>query len=94
LKTFCRESFLSRISGLDISLPDMNQSESEGQILQSPKKSIAHFFSEQARKTPFRRALSFGSLTLTYRQLEERSNQVAHYLKSKRSKKKNAFRFV
>ena len=58
---------------------------SEDQISQYPKeKSIAYLFSEQARKTPFRRALSFGNKTLTYRQLDERSNQLAHYLKIKR----------
>jgi amino acid adenylation domain-containing protein len=68
----------------DISSPDWKHSEAEDQISQYPKeKSIAYLFSEQARKTPFRRALSFGNQTLTYRQLEERSNQLSHYLKSK-----------
>ena len=74
----------------DIPRPDMKRYESEDQISHYPKeKSIAHFFSEQARKTPFRRAISFGSATLTYRQLEERSNQVAHYLRSKKVKKED-----
>ena len=72
----------------EISSPDIKNAESEDQVLQYPKeKSIACLFSEQARKTPFRRALSFGNKTLTYRQLEERSNQLAHYLKTKKVQK-------
>ena len=69
---------------MDISSPDLKQADANDQISQYPKeKSIAYLFSEQARKTPFRRALSFGDKTLTYRQLEERSNQLARYLKLK-----------
>ncbi len=68
----------------DIPPPDLKQVLPEELDVQYPKdKSIAFLFSEQARKTPFRRALSFGNLTLTYRQLEEKSNQLANYLKSK-----------
>jgi len=73
---------------MDISSPDLKHSDTEDQISQYPKeKSISYLFSEQARKTPFRRALSFGNKTLTYRQLDERSNQLAHFLKSRGVKK-------
>jgi amino acid adenylation domain-containing protein len=69
---------------IDLPTPDLHQTVSEDRDSIYPKnKSIAYIFSEQARRTPFRRALSFGNKTLTYRQLEEKSNQLANYLKSK-----------
>lgn len=46
-------------------------------------KTIGALFSEQAAKTPFKTALVFEDSQLTYRQLEERSNQVANYLRNK-----------
>ena len=46
-------------------------------------KSIAVLFSEQAAKTPDSTALIFEDIQLSYRQLEERSNQLANYLKKK-----------
>jgi amino acid adenylation domain-containing protein len=68
----------------DLPTPDLHQEASEDQDSIYPKdKSIAYLFSEQARKTPFRHALSFENKTLTYRQLEEKTNQLANYLKSK-----------
>ncbi len=73
---------------MDLQTPDLHQTVSEDQDSVYPKdKSIAHLFSEQAKKTPFRRALSFGNKTLTYRQLDEKTNQLANYLKSKGVKK-------
>lgn len=41
---------------------------------------IQEAFSEQVRRTPDRVAVSFGDLRLTYRQLDERANQLAHRL--------------
>jgi amino acid adenylation domain-containing protein len=73
---------------MDIPGHDNTESQTEGNISLYPKdKSIAYLFSEQARKTALRRALSFENETLTYHQLEEKSNQLAHYLKSKGVKK-------
>src|SRR5450432_65458 len=46
-------------------------------------KSIASLFSEQAALTPDKTALVFENYQLTYRQLEERSNQLAHFLRNK-----------
>ncbi|MCP4135479.1 MAG: HAD-IIIC family phosphatase, partial [bacterium] len=42
---------------------------------------IARFFEEQVDKTPDNIALVFGDVELTYRELNERANIVAHYLK-------------
>lgn len=39
-------------------------------------------FREQARKTPDAPAIRFGGQAVTYRELDERSNQVAHFLKA------------
>jgi len=41
---------------------------------------VVDVFLEQAKKTPDELALRFGDATLTYRQLDEQSNQLAHYL--------------
>ena len=41
---------------------------------------IHHHFERQAQKTPDRIAVSFADQTMTYGELEERSNQLAHYL--------------
>ncbi len=46
-------------------------------------KSIAALFSEQAAKNPDKTALVFENYQLTYRQLEERSGQLANYLRNK-----------
>lgn len=42
--------------------------------------SIQEACSEQVRRTPDRVAVSFGDLRLTYRELDERANQLAHRL--------------
>ncbi|MEO7534403.1 MAG: amino acid adenylation domain-containing protein, partial [Ferruginibacter sp.] len=44
---------------------------------------IANLFEEQAIKTPDQIAVVFEKDKLTYQQLNERSNQLAHYLRSK-----------
>jgi amino acid adenylation domain-containing protein len=73
---------------MDIQLARDRKQQAEDNSSVYPKdKSIAVLFSEQARKTPNRRALSFEKETLSYRQLDERSNQLAHYLKWKGVKK-------
>ena len=46
-----------------------------------PLGSIVEAFSRQALLAPDARAVSFGDQTLTYRQLDERSNQLAHFLR-------------
>ncbi|CAM1366294.1 amino acid adenylation domain-containing protein [Tenacibaculum xiamenense] len=46
-------------------------------------ESIVEVFESQVRNTPSAIAVSFGEETLTYKELDERSNQLAHYLKTK-----------
>ena len=45
-------------------------------------KCLHELFGEQAARTPAATAIKFGSHTLTYRELNERANQVAHCLKA------------
>lgn len=50
-----------------------------------PKNKFLHnFFEEQAEKKPNKIALEFKNNALTYRQLNERSNKLAHYLRNKK----------
>ena len=46
-------------------------------------KSIIELFEEQVKKSPEAPAVLFEKEKLTYKELDERSNQVAHYLRSK-----------
>ncbi|MEZ2339475.1 condensation domain-containing protein, partial [Mucilaginibacter sp. RCC_168] len=46
-------------------------------------KTIVDLFYQQADKTPDSIAVVFGDEELTYRQLDERSNQLGHFLRSK-----------
>jgi amino acid adenylation domain-containing protein/non-ribosomal peptide synthase protein (TIGR01720 family) len=46
-------------------------------------KTIAALFSEQALLSPAATALIFSAQSLTYQELDERSNQLAHYLRRK-----------
>jgi len=46
-------------------------------------KTIVDLFEEQASKTPHGVALIFGTQKITYKELNERSNQLAHLLRSK-----------
>jgi len=46
-------------------------------------KTIVDLITEQARKKPQNIAIEFGDQQLSYRELEERSNQLGHYLRSK-----------
>ncbi|MEM7347831.1 MAG: condensation domain-containing protein, partial [Chloroflexota bacterium] len=58
-------------------LVEWNQTQTNDELLST---SIHHLFEQQARKTPQAIALSFGDDHLTYQQLSQRSNQVAHHL--------------
>ena len=49
-------------------------------------KSIIDLFEEQVIKTPDNIAVVFEDQQLTYKELNERSNQLAHYLTKQRSK--------
>ena len=44
-------------------------------------KCIHQLFEEQAERTPNSPAVLFGEQQLTYRELNERANQIAHYLR-------------
>ena len=46
-------------------------------------RNVAQLFEEQVTKTPDNTALIFGDRQLTYKELNERSNKLAHYLISK-----------
>ncbi|WP_075344662.1 non-ribosomal peptide synthetase [Tenacibaculum agarivorans] len=48
------------------------------------KKTIVTVFEEQAEKTPHAVAVTFEKTSLTYQELNKRSNQVAHYLRDHR----------
>ncbi|MFS0553782.1 amino acid adenylation domain-containing protein [Brevibacillus sp. 179-C9.3 HS] len=48
-----------------------------------PAKTIHELFSEQVEKTPDQVAIVFGDQHLTYRELEEKSNQLARFLRAK-----------
>jgi amino acid adenylation domain-containing protein len=52
-------------------------------------KSIAELFEEQAAKTPDAVAIVFENEKLSYKELNERSNKLAHYLQSKGVKKES-----
>lgn len=47
----------------------------------APDKTVMDLFEEQAAKTPDRIALVFEDSKITYRELEKRSRQLAHYLR-------------
>ena len=49
----------------------------------SKEKTISQLFEEQAKKTPDNIAIVFGDEKLTYRELNEKSNQLAYYLRKK-----------
>ena len=54
-----------------------------GNSLQFPKSETLHeWFERQVEATPDARAVTFDSAHLTYRELNRRANQVAHYLKT------------
>lgn len=54
-------------------------------------QSIVELFEEQAAATPEKTAVVFESMQISYKELNERSNQLAHYLITKGVKKKRLF---
>jgi amino acid adenylation domain-containing protein len=54
-----------------------------GAVVYPKDKTIVDLFEEQAARTPDETALVFEEERLTYKQLNERSNQLAHYLRTK-----------
>ncbi|MDX1695389.1 MAG: amino acid adenylation domain-containing protein, partial [Ketobacteraceae bacterium] len=46
-------------------------------------ETVVHWFEHQVTQTPEHTALAFGDLQLTYRELDERANQLANYLISR-----------
>lgn len=49
-----------------------------------PSNAVVHeLFEEQVLRTPDRRAVTFEGTHLTYKQLSQQSNRIAHYLRSK-----------
>lgn len=54
-------------------------------------KSIAELFEEQAKKTPNNIAVVFENQTITYKDLNERANQIAYYLRTKKHVKPGDF---
>lgn len=48
-----------------------------------PQKTVCELFEEQAIKTPNKIALEFKEKVLTYKELNEKSNQLANYLREK-----------
>lgn len=48
----------------------------------SPKMAIHHLFEKQATKTPDSVAVVFGDKYLTYRELNQKANQLAHHLQA------------
>src|SRR5262249_11338401 len=69
-------------------LPILSQAEQK-QLVQEwnatdrayPDLCVHQLFEQQAQETPNRRAVVFGNSTLTYAELNRRSNQLAHYLR-------------
>jgi amino acid adenylation domain-containing protein len=57
-------------------LIDWNQTEAD-----YPSKTIHQLFEAQVEKTPDNIALGFETMRLTYRELNEKANQLAHYLR-------------
>jgi surfactin family lipopeptide synthetase A len=58
-------------------LVDWNQTQAE-----YPNRSIHHLFEAQVERTPDNIAVVFGQHQLTYRELNNRANQLAHYLRA------------
>ncbi|MGM1050339.1 MAG: amino acid adenylation domain-containing protein [Bacillota bacterium] len=58
-------------------------------IKRYPQKTVCELFEEQASKQPDKIALEFGDTLFTYKELNEKSNQMANYLKEKGIGKKS-----
>src|SRR4051794_10664973 len=68
------------------SLPEMlsprEESQQEPGVGDDANKCLHSLFEETVARTPDLKAVIFRGESLTYRQLNERANQLAHYLKS------------
>ena len=53
-------------------------------------KSVAQLFEEQAQKTPNKTAVIFENEKITYKELNEKANQLANYLKNNNIKPNDA----
>jgi len=69
-------------------LPLLDQQEQQQQIVewkrsvtQYPRLSVSELFEAQVERTPNNVAVTFQNEKLTYRELNERANQLAHYLR-------------
>ena len=60
-------------------LVEWNQTQTD----ESPDRCLHHLVTQQAEATPEKIAVSFEGQTLTYQELHQRSNQLAHYLQKK-----------
>jgi amino acid adenylation domain-containing protein len=72
-----------QIDTLDIILPDERDLLDElgrGAEGQPVDRCLHQLFTEQAERTPDATAVSFGGLRITYRELDQRANQLARYL--------------
>ena len=74
---------VATVKDFDLLLPaekaDLGQWNNQTTAL-DPERTVITWFTEQVSKTPDATAVICGSETLTYRQLNEQSNQVAHWL--------------
>ncbi len=60
--------------------------------LQYPKeKTITYLFEQKAKEVPDKIALIFGNSKLTYKQLNDKANQLANFLKKEKQIKNNSF---
>lgn len=64
---------------IDYKLYELNDTFSE----YPREKTVRQLFEEQVKKSPERIALEFEGITLTYRELNEKANRLAHYLQEK-----------
>ena len=53
-----------------------------GSLTSFPEQTIPELFKNQVEKTPHRTALRFAEQSLTYQELNEKANQLAHYLRA------------
>jgi non-ribosomal peptide synthetase component F len=67
----------------EILVPSLRRERNQIKSFSFPNKTIAELFSEQVSRTPDKPALVFENFSLTYRELDEKANQLAHFLKRK-----------
>ena len=79
-----------RIDDIDI-LPEVEKEQllAYNKSNEMPEMSILEVFSKQVERTPDNQAMVFKDQTMTYRELDEQSNQLANYLIDKEIDKEN-----